>query len=356
MKARAVFVPVLASLVTVGIGAHAAPWEDKLQKLYPAAKAEGEVIVNTARHEELGGDDGLAKFHKRYPGIKVTISGIAGSKLPSVVIAESRAGRVSVDLFRSDPAQATPLAKRGLMEKLDYSQLTDKPVRTFFDDTFVKLSDHITNFVYNTDMVKAADRPKSYEDLLAPKWKHRIALDARGGQIAHLLSKKVWDENKFWTFVKALKAQSPIWTARNTEAMAKITSGEAYIGTGSYAAIENLKQRGAPVDFLFLSPSLSQVRGMAILTGAPHPNAAKLFLGWMLSPEGLAARDKHGVGVIEPGTLIYKRVKAAGAEVMAEDNIHEILARLAVQKKITNEWGVYKTLRKKRKKKKKKKS
>jgi iron(III) transport system substrate-binding protein len=355
MKARVLVVPLLAALVTFVSSAQAASWEDKLKKLYPAAKAEGEIIVNSARHEELGGKEGLAKFNKRFPGIKLTISGIAGSKLASVVIAESKAGRVSIDLFRSDPSRAEPLAKRGLLEKLDISALTDQQVRTFFDSTFVKLSDHITNFVYNTDLVKEADKPKSYEDLLNPKWKRRIALDARGGQISHLLSRKVWDEKKFWDYVKALKEQNPIWTARNTEAMAKITSGEAAIGTGSYAAIENLKERGAPVGFLFLSPALSQVRGMAILKGAPHPNASKLFLGWLMSPEGLEARDKLAVGVIEPGTVAYKQVKAANAEVVAEDKIENILDRLAVQKKVTNEWGVYKTLRKKGKKRKKKK-
>ena len=67
---------------------------------------------------------------------------------------------------------------------------------------------------------------------------------------------EVWEEKKFWDFVKGLKEQKPIWTSRNTEAMAKITSGEGWIGTGSYAAVEELKEKGAPVEFLFLGPAL----------------------------------------------------------------------------------------------------
>ena len=61
------------------------------------------------------------------------------------------------------------------------------------------------------------------------------------GEIAHLLSDKVWEETRFWDFVNKLKAQRPIWTTRNTEAMVKLSSGEGYVGTGSYAAIEELK-------------------------------------------------------------------------------------------------------------------
>ena len=76
MKARAVFVPVLASIVTMGIGAQAAPWEDKLNKIYPAAKAEGKLVFNVRRIAEMGGKSGLAKFKKRFPGIDITFTGI----------------------------------------------------------------------------------------------------------------------------------------------------------------------------------------------------------------------------------------------------------------------------------------
>ena len=355
MLVRALFASILGALVTLASGAGAASWEDKLKKIYPAAKAEGKLVFNSRRISEVGGKKGVAQFKKRFPGIDIVFTGISGSKLPARIILEAKAGRISVDAFRSDPNRARTLADRGLLLQVDPATLTTLPVKTFFNNSFFKVSDHITNFAYNTELVKAADRPKSYEDLLKPKFKRRLILDARGGQISHLLSRKVWGEDKFWKFVKALKKQKPIWTARNSTAMAKLTSGEGYISTGSYVAIQTLKRKGAPVEFLFLSPSLSQTRGIGIIKGSKHPNAAKLLLGWLLSPEGLKARDRYAVSTITPGTNLSDRVKASGAQVVIENTIKEIRARGKVGKKIAKEWGVLKGLKKKRKKRKKKK-
>ena len=343
MNSRLFLVGLVNAVLLAATGvSHAAEWENRLQKLYPAAKAEGEVIFNTERIEEIGGKEGLAKFEKRFPGIKVNFTGIAGSQLTSRIAAEAKSGRISIDAFRSDPNRAEPLADRDLLMSLNMAELTDKPVKTFFNNRFVKLSDHITNFAYNTDLVKKADVPKTYEDLLDPKWKRKLVLDARGGQIAHLLSTKAWDEKKFWDFVKGLKNQDPIWTSRNTEAMAKLTSGEGYIGTGSYAAVEELKAKGAPIEFLFLSPALSQMRGASIVKGAAHPNAAKLFIGWVLSPEGSEARDKYAVGTIDPGTVLYQKIQEAGAKISEEETLAQLEARDDVAEKITAEWGVLK--------------
>lgn len=322
--------------------AWAQKWEELLAKLYPAAKKEGQLVFNTERLEEIGGKDGIAQFEKRFPGVKVTFNGMAGSQLPSRISAESKAGRASIDAFRSDPDRAEPLAKRDLLLRLDAAELTDQPAKVYLDSHFVKLSDHITNFIVNTDQVKKADWPKTYEDLLDPKWQRRLVIDARGGQIGHLLSMKLWPEQKFWDYVRGIKAQHPIWTSRNTEAMAKITSGEGWIGTGSYAAVEELKKKGAPVEFLFLGPALSQVRGVAIVKAAANPNAAKLFIGWLLSPEGLKARDENAVSTVSPGTRLHAQVTAAGAKIAYEETMEQILAGEEVSKRITKEWGVLK--------------
>lgn len=341
MRVQTSFVATFAAAALLfNTPASAAGWEDLLQKLYPAAKQEGGLVFNTEREEEVGGKEGIAQFQKRYPGIKVSFSGLAGAVLPSRILLEAKTGHLTIDAFRSDPSRAAVLAGKDLLLAIDPAELSEQPVTAFFDNRFLKLSDHITNFAYNTAFVTAAARPKTYEDLLDPRWQRRLILDARGGEIAHLLSDRIWDDTKFWDFVGKLKAQRPIWTTRNTEAMVKLSSGEGYVGTGSYAAIEELKSKGAPVEFLFLSPSLAQARGGAVLKSAAHPNAAKLFLGWLLSPEGLKARDRYAVGTITLGTTLYNRVKAAGATITYEKSIEEIIARDDVGTRITDTWGV----------------
>ena len=355
MLARALFTSLLCALVTLASSAGAQSWEDKLKKIYPAAKAEGKVIFNSRRISEVGGKQGVAQFKKRYPGIDIIFTGISGSKLPARIMLEAKAGSISVDAFRSDPSRASPLADKGLLLQINPASLGNLPFKTYFKNSFYKVSDQISNFAYNTALLKAADRPKSFEDLLKPRFKRKLILDARGGQISHLLSEKIWGEDKFWKFVKGLKAQKPIWTARNSTAMAKLTSGEGFISTASYVAIQTLKKKGAPVEFLFLSPSLSQTRGIGIIKGGKHPNAAKLLLGWLLSPEGLKARDRYAVSTITPGTKLFDTVKASGAKMVIEDNIKQIRARSKVGGQVAKEWGVLKALKKKRKRRKKKK-
>jgi ABC-type Fe3+ transport system substrate-binding protein len=341
MRVQQLFGTVLGAALTFVSGAAcAAEWEILLHKIYPAAKQEGEVIFNTERQEEVGGKEGIAQFQRRFPGIKVSFNGLAASMLPSRLILEAKAGKISIDAFRGDPSRAEPLAEKDLLLQIDPAELTDQPVKAFFDNRLFKMSDHVTNFAYNTSAVSASARPRTYEDLLNPKWQRRLIIDARGGEIAHLLSNKIWDEEKFWKFVDGLKNQKPIWTSRNNEAMLKLTSGEGIIGTGSYAAIEELKNKGAPVEFLFLSPSLAQVRAVAIIKGAAHPNAAKLFLGWLLSPDGLKARDRYAVGTITPGTTLYDRVQRAGATITYESDLEQIIKRDEVGIKITETWGV----------------
>src|ERR1041384_6727667 len=79
------------------------PWEDLLAKLYPAAKKDGEFVFNSERIEEAGGKDGIAQFSKRFPGVKVTFAGMAGSQLPSRIASEAKAGNVRLDIFSSGP-------------------------------------------------------------------------------------------------------------------------------------------------------------------------------------------------------------------------------------------------------------
>ncbi len=310
---------VFLALMTLVFGAGAREargekWEQLLQKLYPAAKQEGEVIFNTARIEEVGGKEGLEKFHKRFPGINVTLTSMSASQVPPRVIAESRAGRVTIDAYRGGPEYASVVAERDLLLVINPADITDHPVQTFFGNRYFKTTDHMSGFAYNSKLVSKQDVPRKFEDLLDPKWKGKLAITLRGGRIGYLVLS--WGEEKVLAYAKALAAQKPIWVTRNTESMAKLASGEASVANASYDGIQELKRKGSPVEYLYLSPVAVLIRGVAIPKAAPHPNAAKLFLGWLLSPEGLEALDKLGVGTVAPGTAAAEAVAAAKAELL----------------------------------------
>jgi len=337
MMYQVIFATLMALILMSGAReARGEKWEQLLQKIYPAAKAEGEVIFNTRRIEEVGGKKGIEKFQKRFPGIKLTFIGSSASKFVARAITEAKAGSLSIDAFRASPSRAKSLADRDLLLSISLKELTDQPVDAQFNNRYFKTSDHIGNFAYNTELVSEAERPKSYQNLLDPKWKRKIVLDARGSSLAHLES--VWGKEKFWHFVRAIKKQKPIWAGRNSESMAKVMAGEGYVGNASYSAVMALQRKGAPIEFLFLSPSRAKVRGVGILKG-PHPNAAKLFLGWLLSPEGVEARDVLGVGTLAPGTSLQKKIAALGAELTFDRTFEEVVQRDEIADKIRKEWG-----------------
>lgn len=339
MMYQVIFATLTALILMSGTKeARGEKWEQLLQEIYPAAKAEGEVIFNTRRIEEVGGKKGIEKFQKRFPGIKLIFIGSSASKFVARAITEAKADSLTIDAFRASPSRAKTLADRGLLVSIILKDLTDQPVNAQFNNRYFKTSDHIGNFAYNTELVSEAEKPKSYQDLLDPKWERKIVLDARGSSLAHLES--VWGKERFWQFIKAIKKQKPIWAGRNSESMAKVMAGEGYVGNASYSAVMALQRKGAPIEFLFLSPSRSKVRGVGILKGGPHPNAAKLFLGWLLSPEGVEARDVLGVGILAPGTSFQKKIAALGAELTLDRTFEEIVQRDKIADKIRKEWGV----------------
>lgn len=345
MNCKMVLMLLVALLSMVGVDdVLGQSWEQVLQKIYPAAKAEGEVVFNTGGGDiEVGGKEGIAKFTKRFPGVKVSIIAVSSTQLVPRVIAESRAGSLTVDMDVDDPQAAKPLIERGLVASINPAQLTDKPERlSFMFDNKLPVARHqITHLAYNTNLVSKADLPKTYEDLLNPKWKGKLSLDGRGPWgFTHL--RLLWGEDKFWRFIKAFPDQKPSWSTRCNTATDRIVTGEAYIGCLSFARLEGLKAKGAPIEFLPISPVFVRAEVLVPYKAAPHPNAAKLLMGWLLSPEGMEAVDKTGTGLALPGTRLYDSLRSTGAELYFADklNMGQLDRLEQTRKEIAKVWGV----------------
>jgi iron(III) transport system substrate-binding protein len=343
---------VLASVVIafVFVGARDSSsqnWEGLLQKLYPAAKKEGAVHFNGAAGDglEIGGKEGIEKFSKRYPGIKIVVSGLSSSKLYPRIIAEARAGSLTVDMDVEDPPAVKPMIDRGLIAMMDPKELTDKPenFRFVFENKLPVSRHQITHLAYNTKAVPKQELPKTYEDLLNPRWKGKLAFDGRGmWGFTHL--RILWGEEKFWRFIKAFPAQQPLWSTRCNSATDKVVTGEAHIGCVSMTSLDELKAKGAPVEFLPISPVFVRIELFAPFKNAPHPNASKLLIGWALSPEGVEATNKIGAGMAVPGTPTYDFLKAAGVELYFADRMNPEQLTL-VQKtrgEMAQAWGAVK--------------
>jgi len=278
---------VFAALGLAGLLAPAAVWPQSAvnQKIVDAAKKEGEVVYYTTMtldQSKVVAD----QFQKKY-GVRVALFRTGGGPLLNKITTEARGGRYDWDLVVGRGEMVLPLIERKLVTsyrspetKMIDEQLVDK--EGFWTAYYVN------SFVlgWNTKQVRRADVPKTYEELLNPKWKGgQISLDTEAyGMLEGL--KRAWGREKAVNYFKRLATLDPVLKRGNTERVQLVVAGEYPIILAYNQTIQRMNSRGAPIDWLPLEPSVTQVNPVMLSAKAPHPNAARLFYDFVLSKEG----------------------------------------------------------------------
>ncbi len=139
---------------------------------------------------------------------------------------------------------------------------------------------------YNTEQVPKDKAPKSYEDLLHPRWKGKIHLDTQDADWFHTLL-EYWGEEKGLAYMKKLAAMKPEIRTGHTLGTQLLAAGEFSVSPVLYGyRVSQMMTKGAPIDFVLIDPVISKPRGISLAKRAPHPYAAILFIDWALSQEG----------------------------------------------------------------------
>ena len=143
---------------------------------------------------------------------------------------------------------------------------------------------------YNSRQVKRADVPKTYDELLNPRWKNVMAIDTNKIEWFAMLLKL-----KGRPFMEKLAAQNPTICAGNTWFCNLLAAGEFPVCAGVYEySVEDLKTKGAPVDWIGLEPVITYTVAVSLPSQPPHPFSAKLFIEWLLSKEGQEVVNQYG--------------------------------------------------------------
>jgi len=309
--------------------------------LIEAAKKEGKVSFYTAL--ELSTGERLARtFEAKYPGISVRVERSGAERIFQRIAQEQGSGINAVDVANStDPAHYLEWKKNDwLAPYIPEDVAKNFPADQIDPDgTYATSCAWMEVIGYNTNLVKREDAPKSYADLLDPKWQGKMVKGHPGYSGAILTATFVLASELGWPYLEKLARQKIMQVQSAADPPKKILLGErAVMADGNDYNLVLAKDQGKPVEVVYPaegSPLIIVPSG--IFRSAPNPNAAKLFQSYFFSAEAqqmlvdvFAHRSFHGQ-VKEKGEHVplasLKLLKADPAQVQAQSE--EIKARYA---------------------------
>jgi iron(III) transport system substrate-binding protein len=262
------------------------------------AKAEAEGAFVFYCHENEAGTAAIVEgFTKDFPKIKGSYVRAQTGALYNKILSERSAGRFDVDVLQlSDVSPAVDFEKRGGYEvytgpytdayKKDY--VSAKPGNYFWTGvTFAGLA-------YNTNKVTGADIPKTYKDINNPRFRNKISckISASGVQYVQWYLLRQMYGNDFW---KEYAKQRPRAFDSRVQLYDRLAKGDDDMTSlAEYSAYILYKSRGAPVEFVGPPEGLvATPLVVGAVNKAPHPEVAKLFVDWAMSPRGQKLYQDH---------------------------------------------------------------
>jgi iron(III) transport system substrate-binding protein len=293
---------------------------DRHQRLLEGARREGFLSLYTSfPPEDVAALN--AAFEKKY-GVKVRAWRAASEKVLHRIVAEARAGRDEVDLVDSNSVPLELLRRQGLLQAVRssyHADLIPAAVPSHREWVWARLSVFVQ--AYNTRLVKQSDLPASYGDLLDPRWKGKLGIEASDEDWFAEVVRSLGEEKGLKLF-RDLAAKNGLSVRRGHSLLAQmVASGEVPFALTVYNfTAEQLKQQGAPLEWFMLSPAIAHGNGFAVIRRAPHPHAALLYYEFMIGNDGQqiladrksvptsrkihAALDRSSLKIIDPVLLV----------------------------------------------------
>jgi len=259
---------------------------DREARLAEGAKKEGQVLFYSTLTVQDGKVLGAA-FERKY-GVKVVHWRGSAEKILQRALSEFRAGRNDADVFETNAYRMEVLYREKLLEDFHTPAFEELSPAAFPRGHRQYVADRFAFFVagYNTNLVKPADVPSSYEDLLLAKWHGRLAIEATDVLWFAALVKAM-GEDRGLAYFRRLAAMKPTIRHGHILAAQLVASGEIPLLVTAYNNnIETLKKSGAPVEWKPLAPTFGQASAIALARHSRRPHSALLFTEFVLSREG----------------------------------------------------------------------
>ena len=263
------------------------------------AKQEAKVVVYAALPPEFmkAIND---PFEKKY-GITVEYWRASATGVLDRALNEWRVGKPAFDIIEGNKGPQMILKKEGVFSKFQPPSAINFP-RQFLeaDGILTPWRFNPISIIYNTDLVKKEDLPKSFADLLLARWKNKITMPdpSRHTTTAQFLSNlDKYDGVRWKEFAKGLAQQQPLFVESFAPIVNTVIRGEAPLGI---AYLKYVAQFKGPLDYVRLNKYLADTNYLGVSNRAPHPNAGKLYIDYICSPEGQKAIAIAGEFVLSP--------------------------------------------------------
>ncbi len=254
---------------------------DRTKILVDGAKKEGEMTLYYA-HPIV---QVIAEAFTKTYGIKLKLWRAGSEAIQQRVMTEQKAGKFEIDVLSNTALDTEAAYKMKLLQEIDspvQAVLVDKALPLHHQ--WVAFNMDIYSMAYNTKLIKKEDLPKTYEDLLDPRWKGLLGMEADDCVWYGSLLNEVGESKGRALFEKMMSLNAPSIRKGHSLLSTMVASGEVPLALDVYNwNPEQLKRKGAPIEVAWLQPILALPSAVAVMNKAPHPHAALLFYDFALS-------------------------------------------------------------------------
>jgi ABC-type Fe3+ transport system substrate-binding protein len=283
-----------------------------------AAKKEGKVVVYYSGVPIQKAQIFIDAWSEKYPEIEMEYLEVAGGATIGRVLQESLAGGPTCDVTTNSLGVVDGLIKQDMLQAIDWKSYGMDPTQQQHPNPYC-LATHGTSYctMYNKDLVKGDDIPKTAEDLTNPRWTGLWGTWGRPLGILTLIG--LWGEEKTTEYVHKLAATKPRLFMSSTAWTDACTSGQIELVNfiPTYTTVTPIAS-GAPVDKILVEPvPLSIIYGISPKAGA-NPNAGKVLLAWLAGEGSVAVEKASGRGnPFDPNSQTAKQLE--GFQISAFD-------------------------------------
>ncbi len=257
---------------------------DRMQKLIEGAKKEGELtIYSSAPADDLAAL--TAAFEKKY-GIKSKVWRASSEKVLQRGLTEARGNRFDADVYETNGPELEALHREKMLQLVNSPRLADLiPQAILPHGEWVSTRINIFVAAYNPKLVKKEDLPKTYQDLLHPRWKGKLGIEAEDADWFAGVVSDLGEEAGIKLFRDIVATNGISVRKGHTLLTNLVASGEVPLALTVYNyKAEQLKNKGASIDWIVIGKNaIARQNGIGVARKSPHPHAAVLFYEFCLT-------------------------------------------------------------------------